>query len=177
MPRRKQVEIENEVEAVEATETEATETEATETSAVDERERRNGITRPGEDTVIGQIWKIADEITEEKGRPAFRDEVVTRFKEEIANANQTTGHTQYARWQKFNDYGEALREAKAEVKAEKEQAKAEAKAKAKEERAQAKAERQAAKNQPQPVESEGDGQVEDEPETDLDDGFVGRRVA
>lgn len=176
MARRKQVEVENEVEnEVETNEVEAVET--TETGAVDERERRNGITRPGEDTVIGQIWQIADEITEEKGRPAFRDEVVSRFMEEVANANQTTGHTQYARWQKFNDYGEALREAKAEVKAEKERAKAEAKAKAKEERAQAKAERQAAKNQPQPVESEGEDQVENEPETDLDDGFVGRRVA
>jgi len=168
MPRgKRQVELSDELETNEPETNEVNEPEAPD-EAPDEsgRERRNGITRPGEDTLIGRIWAIADEITEDKARPAFRDEVISRFMEEVSNANQTTGHTQYARWQKFHDYGDALREAKAELKAEKERAVAEAKEKAKQERAAARAKRSEDSTSSEPESDESEPQ-----------GFVGTRAA
>ena len=47
----------------------------------------------------GRVWEIADEITQEQGRRAKREEVIHTYVAEGGNAN--TASTQYSRWNKF----------------------------------------------------------------------------
>jgi hypothetical protein len=117
------------------------------------REKRNGIAQPDPNTMIGRLWTIANEVSSAQGRVAFRDEVVKRYMAEIPDANQTTAHTQYARWAKFYDLSDTIKQARAavqdEAKTAKQAEKDEAKAKAQAEReakAKAKADEQAAQD-------------------------------
>ena len=51
--------------------------------------------RPGEGTITGRVWEIADEIYEETGKIS-REAVVTKCMEEGINMN--TASTQYSHW-------------------------------------------------------------------------------
>ena len=57
--------------------------------------------RPLPETQIGQVWDIADEITQEKGRRAERSEVIERFVAKGGNRN--TAGTTYYRWKQHYD--------------------------------------------------------------------------
>lgn len=71
--------------------------------------KQNGIKRPDSDSITGKLWDIADAISEGKGAPATRKEVVDRYMAEVLGANQATANTQYARWVTFHGVSEILR--------------------------------------------------------------------
>lgn len=136
-------------------------TEATEASApapTVERQRQNGFTRPLEGTKTGLVWDVADAISKEKGRPALRDEVMSKYKELVPDASNGTISTQYSRWSGFHGVQDVLRKMRADEKAAADKAKdaekaaadkakadaAEAKAKAAEEKKAAAEEKKAA---------------------------------
>lgn len=83
--------------------------------------KQNGIKRPETGSVTGKLWDIADRLSESKGAPATRKEVVDAYLAEVPNANQATGNTQYARWVSFHGIAKILADAR---KAETEQRKA-----------------------------------------------------
>jgi hypothetical protein len=56
--------------------------------------------RPGNGTITGRVWEIADEINAKKGS-ASRDEVVKACISDGLNMN--TASTQYSAWKKEND--------------------------------------------------------------------------
>ncbi len=82
------------------------------------RETKNGVTRPGDGTITGRIWAIADEISaaaNEDGTkaPAMRAPVLNAaVKEKI---NESTAATQYGKWRKFHGLVGSGRPAKAKV--------------------------------------------------------------
>ena len=55
--------------------------------------------RPGEGTITGKVWEIADKIQEQTGR-AEREDVIKACMEEGININ--TASTQYSYWRKAN---------------------------------------------------------------------------
>jgi len=61
---------------------------------------QNNVRRPKPDTSTGRVWQIADQISAEAGRPAYRSEVLEIFVGE--GGNPSTGATQYGRWCKFH---------------------------------------------------------------------------
>lgn len=82
--------------------------------------KQNGIKRPESGSVTGKLWDIADRLSEAKGAPATRKEVVDAYLSEVPNANQATGNTQYARWVSFHGIAKILADArKAETEARK----------------------------------------------------------
>lgn len=104
--------------------------------------KQNGIKRPDAGSVTGKLWDIADEISNSKGAPATRKEVVDRYMAEVSGANQATANTQYARWTTFHGVGSILaqqRKAEAEQRKAAKAAEGEAAKKAKEEAKAAKA--------------------------------------
>lgn len=107
-----------------------------EKKVVIQRDTQNGFTRPIAGTKTGKVWDIADEISKEKGRPAFRDEVFKKYLEEVPEASKGTCGTQYSRWCGFHQVAPVLKQLRAEEKTKTLEAKkakrAEADAKAKE---------------------------------------------
>ena len=98
----------------------------------------NGVRQPREGTVTGKVWKICDQVTGRKKRPATRAEVLEKTAE--AEINDATAKTQYGQWCRFHGHTgrkvdpkevAAKEKALAKAKAEKEKEKA-AKAKARE---------------------------------------------
>lgn len=64
------------------------------------RPQKNGITRPGNDTKTGLVWRIADEITLAKGSAAGIGDL--KKNHQLKDMNDHTIRTQYARWRQFN---------------------------------------------------------------------------
>jgi len=62
---------------------------------------RNGIRRPRAGTMTGRVWEIADEISEAKGEPAQRKEVIDVYVDQ-EGGNPSTCTTQFGRWRKFH---------------------------------------------------------------------------
>lgn len=87
--------------------------------------RKNGVTMPKDGTKTRAVWTIADQIAAEKGRPAFRDEVMTAAT--AAGLEKGTIATQYGKWCTFYGLdGATLRKHKEEEKAKSAPAPAEA---------------------------------------------------
>jgi len=104
--------------------------------------KQNGIKRPDAGTLTGSLWDIADRLSEAKGAPATRKEVVDAYLAEIANSNVATANTQYARWVTYHGVSALIADSrKVEAAAKKEAAKAEREA----EKAKKAAEKEAAK--------------------------------
>lgn len=67
------------------------------------REVRNGVPRPGVNTITGRVWTIADALAKKlKGKPAPRKDVLASCEDE--KINPATAATQYGRWRKFNGH-------------------------------------------------------------------------
>jgi hypothetical protein len=64
--------------------------------------KRNGYRRPGDETKIGKIWRIADALTKEKKRPACRADVLVEADRKGLNPRMTS--TQYGRWKLFSGF-------------------------------------------------------------------------
>lgn len=63
---------------------------------------QNGVTRPKDGSVTGQVWAIADEITKsKKGEPATRAEVFEKATAKPYEINEATVATQFQRWRTF----------------------------------------------------------------------------
>lgn len=80
------------------------------------RDTKNGITRPGEGTITGRVWGIADAISataNEDGSksPAMRAPVLNAAVAE--KINESTAATQYGKWRKFHGLVGSGRPAKA----------------------------------------------------------------
>lgn len=132
--------------------------ESTEKTAptIVQKEISNGVTKPAAGTVTRALWDIADRESSRLGAPASRKIVTDAYMAEVPNANIATANTQYARWVKFYNVADVIREQRkqeaaakdAELTAKKAEAEAAKKAKA-EEKEKAKAakaaEREAAK--------------------------------
>lgn len=91
-------------------------------------DKKNGMTRPAENTKTRQVWDIADQISAKEQRPALRSEVMEACL--AVGMNQGTIATQYGRWCAY--YGvdvAAKRELRAKEAAEKKAAKDAIKAK------------------------------------------------
>lgn len=89
--------------------------------------KQNGIKRPDSESITGKLWDIADQISEQKGAPALRKEVVDRYMNEVPGANQATANTQYARWVSFHGVSHILKQQRlAETEARRQEAKAKA---------------------------------------------------
>ena len=73
-------------------------------------DKKNGVKRPVSGSITGKLWDIADRISASNSRPATRKEVVDAYMTEVANANQATANTQYARWVTYNGASAILRE-------------------------------------------------------------------
>lgn len=71
-----------------------------ETTEKPEKDSQNGVTRPKENTKTGKVWEIADSISEENERPAYRKEVLAAAEE--ASIHPATAATQYGRWRKYH---------------------------------------------------------------------------
>lgn len=65
-----------------------------------EREQQHGITRPAQNTKCGLIWAAADQITAETDSPCTIGAL--RSHPDVANVNEHTIRTQYARWRQYN---------------------------------------------------------------------------
>lgn len=65
------------------------------------REAQNGITRPGANTKCGKIWGMCDAISSKTGAPATIAEL--KAQPAMADINDHTMKTQYARWRAFNN--------------------------------------------------------------------------
>ena len=63
--------------------------------------KQNGIARPGEGTVSGRIWATADKISFDTKTVA--PIAVLRDHPNLADVNEATLKTQYARWRQFHD--------------------------------------------------------------------------
>ena len=74
-----------------------------ETQTKPKRPSQNGVTRPGEGTVTGRVWEIADELSAQEGEPAKRGDVLKAT--EAEGINPATAATQYGRWRKFHGLG------------------------------------------------------------------------
>lgn len=85
------------------------------------RDKQNGVTRPSAGTATGNVWAIADRISNEKGRPALRAEVTAAGTE--AGINSSTVTTQFGQWRRF--YGLKKEEKVAGAETEKQKAKRE----------------------------------------------------
>lgn len=82
-----------------------------------EQPKANGVSRPKDGTKTGQVWAIADELSEAAGEPAKRKPVLEAA--ETAGINAATAATQYGRWRKFHGLeGRGTEEAPADDKAE-----------------------------------------------------------
>ncbi|QJD54358.1 hypothetical protein [Aminobacter phage Erebus] len=107
-------------------------------------DKQNGIKRPDAGTVTGKLWDIADRISTTLGQPAPRKAVVDEYMSTVANANQATANTQYARWVAYHGASDVLRTLRTEETAARREAKekeaAEAKAKKEAEKAAKEAE-------------------------------------
>ena len=118
--------------------------------------KKNGIKRPDAGSTTGKLWDIADAMSETKGSPALRKDVVDKYMAEVPGANIATANTQYARWVQYHGVSNLLRDARkqetearralkdAEAAAEKEKKAAEKAANAEAE-AKAKADKEAEK--------------------------------
>ena len=98
-----------------------------------EREKSNGITRPGEGSLTRHIWDVADAISAQAKRPALRDEVFAKVRETYPDISKGTLATQYVRWGTYYGVTKEVRasargERKAAADAEKARIAAEAKA-------------------------------------------------
>lgn len=65
-----------------------------------EKITQNGVTRPGEGTATGQVWSIAEKLSNDIGAPAKRADVMKACEE--AGINAATVATQYGKWRKFH---------------------------------------------------------------------------
>lgn len=65
-----------------------------------EKDSQNGVTRPKDGTATGAVWKICDQISSRKKRPAERAEVIE--KAEADGINKATASTQYGRWCRYH---------------------------------------------------------------------------
>lgn len=83
-----------------AEETVAEETQTEEKPKAPKMPEQNGVRRPKPGTATGRVWEIADEVSEAKGAPAVRAEVLDVYVSE--GGNPATGATQYNRWRKFH---------------------------------------------------------------------------
>jgi hypothetical protein len=59
---------------------------------------QNGVTRPGKETICGQVFEVADKITTEQSHTA----TIAEVKSALPKLNDHTVKTQYARWRQFN---------------------------------------------------------------------------
>lgn len=75
-----------------------------------QKDVKNGVTRPKEGTLTGQVWAIADAISRQKKAPARRAEVIEKATAE--GINKSTATTQYGRWRVYNDVPAEKREPK-----------------------------------------------------------------
>lgn len=75
------------------------------------REKKNGVTKPSVGTQTGKVWEIASSISEKKGSPAERAEVLEAAKE--FDINPATVTTQYGQWRKFHGIVKVAKPAKA----------------------------------------------------------------
>ena len=66
-----------------------------------EPEAMSDSVRPLPETMTGQVWDIADEITRQKGRCAERSEVIERFTAQ--GGNRGTASTTYYKWKQHYD--------------------------------------------------------------------------
>ena len=64
------------------------------------RPTQNGVSRPSAGTATGRVWEIADSLSESKGAPADRADVVKAA--EAEGLNSATISTQWGRWRKFH---------------------------------------------------------------------------
>lgn len=89
--------------------------EAPKKAVVPKQPSQNGVTRPKDGTKTGDVWKIADTISENVNRPATRKEVLAECVGK--GINTATGATQYGRWRKFHGLAAEVKAPKAEAKA------------------------------------------------------------
>lgn len=74
---------------------------------------RSGVFRPS-GALTGKVWDVADAVSAEKGRPALRKEVWTRYKQDVGEAAQeSTSNTQYFKWVKWHGYSKQIRDIRA----------------------------------------------------------------
>ncbi len=79
-------------------------TEGTEEKAPKVKQpQQNGVTRPKDGTATGQVWAIADKLSEAAGEPCKRGDVMKAGEE--AGLNSSTVATQFGRWRKFHGLG------------------------------------------------------------------------
>lgn len=94
------------------------------------REKQNGVTRPTAGTATGNVWAIADKISNTNSRPAVRAEVTKAGAD--AGINPSTVTTQFGQWRRFHGLKKEERVAGEETPKQKEKREAkEAKAAAK----------------------------------------------
>ena len=66
----------------------------------DERDRKNGVTKPKAGTKTRMVWDILTEISEKQNRPATREEALEAcLAKEI---NKSTITTQYSHWKRYH---------------------------------------------------------------------------
>ena len=73
--------------------------------------KANDVTRPKDGTKTGQVWAIADKLSQEGDNtvPATRGDVMKAG--EAAGLNPATIATQYGRWRKFHGLGRTAKTA------------------------------------------------------------------
>ena len=79
--------------------------------AIPAQPNQNEVTRPKDGTKTGQVWAIADKLSEEGDNtvPATRGDVMKAG--EAAGLNSATIATQYGRWRKFHGLGRTAKTA------------------------------------------------------------------
>lgn len=65
-----------------------------------EKIEQNGVARPKAGTATGNVWAIADELSNAAGKPASRADVLKAASD--AGINSATVATQYGKWRKFH---------------------------------------------------------------------------
>lgn len=70
------------------------------TSAAEKMPLKNGIRRPKDKTVCGQVWAIADKLTEKRGGATPIKPLLIAAEKKGYNAGNV--RAEYARWRKFN---------------------------------------------------------------------------
>jgi hypothetical protein len=68
-----------------------------ESAAAAPREQRNGIPRPGAETICGKVWAFLDAARAKGGTPTATDVI-----EGIKDINEATARTQAQRYKKFH---------------------------------------------------------------------------
>lgn len=77
--------------------------QAQQRQARSDRQEKNGVTRPGAETLTGKVWATADEISAKNTQAGGQYATIAEVRDALGDSvNEATIRTQYARWRTYN---------------------------------------------------------------------------